>query len=307
MDVTFKNKFIERYSNLTDWDIFKEYILRFLKRSIRVNTLKIDVDKLIKKMSDKWIFKKIPWTKDGFWIENKKGRRDIGNTIEHTLGYFYVQGAASQIPANVLKPKKESIVLDMCASPGGKTTQIASIIKNTGIIIANEIDYTRMSALNINLQRCGVYNTIITKMDGLRFKKTRIKFDYVLIDAPCSATGTIRKDYSIIKMWNPNMIKKLSKQQKKLIETGFDILKQNGTLVYSTCTLEPEENEEVIDYLLNKNDNAKIENIELDIKRSEPILEFEGKKYNKEIKKTLRIWPQDNDTEGFFVAKIKKI
>lgn len=129
----------------------------------------------------------------------------------------------------------------------------------------------------------------------------------VLVDAPCSGTGTIRRNPETLKIWNPGMIKRLSKTQKSLIESGFNVLKVGGTLVYSTCSTEPEENEEVIDYLLNKFPNAVLEKIDLDIKKSEPVLQFEDKTYGSKIKNCLRIWPQDNNTEGFFVAKIKKL
>ena len=102
------------------------------------------------------------------------------------------------------------------------------------------------------------------------------------------------------------MVKRLSGIQKQLIQTAFDILKDGGIMVYSTCSIEPEENEEVIDFLLNRNENAKLEEIKLNINRSNPVFEFEGKPYDEEVKKCLRIWPQDNDSEGFFVAKIRK-
>ena len=128
----------------------------------------------------------------------------------------------------------------------------------------------------------------------------------MLVDAPCSGTGTIRKSLKTINIWNPDMVRRLAITQRQLIETGFNLLKSNGTLVYSTCSLEPEENEEVVNYLINKYENAKLEEIELNIKKSPAILEFEDKKYSEEVKKCLRIWPQDNDTEGFFVAKIRK-
>ena len=144
-------------------------------------------------------------------------------------------------------------------------------------------------------------------MHGQWFIKSNIEFDKILVDAPCSGTGTIRKSLKTLRIWNPNMVKRLSITQKQLIETAFNILKPNGTLVYSTCSSEPEENEAVIDFLINKYDNAKVEGIEINnLKRSEPILEFEKQKYSEEVKKCLRIWPQDNDTEGFFVTKIKK-
>ena len=145
-------------------------------------------------------------------------------------------------------------------------------------------------------------------MQGQWFYNSNIKFDRILVDAPCSGTGTIRKSLKTLRIWNPNMVKRLSITQKQLIETAFNILKENGTMVYSTCSLEPEENEAVVDFLLNKYGNAEIEPIELkNIKKSSPILNFEDKEYNKNIKNCLRIWPQDNDTEGFFVAKIKKV
>jgi len=302
--IEFKLKFIERYSKLTDWDKFKEYSLKFLRRSIRINTLKISVEECKKRLEKKWILTQIPWCREGFWLEHKEGRRDIGNTIEHSIGYIYVQEAVSMIPPIVLNPKPGEIVLDMCAAPGSKASQIAALMENKGVLIANDYKGIRIAPLGINLQRTGVTNEIITLMEGRFFKD--FKFDKILLDAPCSGTGTIRKSLKTIRMWNPNMITRLTGQQKQLIDNAFNNLKEGGTLVYSTCSLEPEEDEGVVDYLLNKYGNTKLEEIKLDIKRSNPILEFEGKKYNTEIEKCLRLWPQDNDTEGFFVAKIVK-
>ena len=305
--IVFKDKFIERYSKLTNWDDFRQCSLSFLRRSIRVNTLKMHVSELKERLEKNWDLEQIPWCKEGFWIEHsKKERRDVGNLIEHSLGYFYLQEAASMIPPIVLNPKPHDFVLDIAASPGSKTTQIAQYMQNKGILIANDYTYERMKPLSINLQRCGVTNAIITLMEGQWFKKSGIEFDKVLVDAPCSGTGTIRKSLKTIGIWNPDMIKRLSITKKQLIETGFNLLKGNGTLVYSTCSLEPEENEEVVDFLLKKYENAKLEEINLKLKKSPVILEFENKKYNEEIKKCLRIWPQDNDTEGFFVAKVIK-
>lgn len=307
-DIEFKPKFIERYSKLTDWEAFKQCSLTFLRRSIRVNTLKISIKELKERLEKNWALEQIPWCSEGFWIEHsKKERRDIGNLIEHSLGYFYTQEAASMIPPVVLEPKPTEIALDIAASPGSKTTQIAQYMQNKGILIANDYTIERMKPLSINLQRCGVTNSIITLMEGQWFRKSGIEFDKVLVDAPCSGTGTIRKSLKTIGIWNPDMVRRLSITQKQLLETGFNLLKKDGTLVYSTCSLEPEENEEVVDFLLSKYENSKIEEIKLNIKRSGPILEFSNKKYNEEIKKCLRIWPQDNDTEGFFVAKLRRI
>ncbi|MBL7100556.1 MAG: NOL1/NOP2/sun family putative RNA methylase [Nanoarchaeota archaeon] len=294
-----KEKFLERYKELTDLDKFLECSLKPLRKSIRINTLKTSVKEIKKRLK----LKQIPWCKEGFWLEGEA----IGNLPEHFLGYIYLQESASMIPPEVLNPRNQDLVLDLCASPGSKTTQTAAKMKNAGLIIANDNQISRLKPLQINLQRCGVMNTVITLMEGRWFKNYSKKFDKIMVDAPCSGTGTIRKSMKTIQWWNPNFMKKMAGIQKQLLETGFNILKEGGTLVYSTCTLEPEENEGVVDFLLKKYKSARLEKIEIDIKRSKPVLEFEGQNYDPAIKKCLRIWPQDNDTEGFFVAKIKKV
>ena len=292
-----KEKFLERYAQLTDIDKFTEASLRPMRKSIRVNTIKTSVKEIKERFEN---LEQIPWCKEGFFIN----RKAVGNTKEHFLGYIYIQGAASMIPPVVLEPLPGEIILDMCASPGSKTSQMAAMMKNQGIIIANDNKIDRLKPLTINLQRCGVYNTILTKMEGRWFKH---KFDKILLDAPCSGIGTIRKSYKTIGMWNPHTVRKMAGVQRQLIATAFEALKDGGTMVYSTCTLEPDENEAVINFLLEKNPNASIEKISLDIKRGKAVEEFEGTTYSSEVKKCLRIWPQDNDTEGFFVTKIKKL
>ena len=260
--IEFKEKFVERYKALTNWEEFKKYSLSFLRRSIRVNTIKISIENLKKRLDENWNLEPVPWCKEGFWIEHKeKERRDIGNLIEHSLGYFYAQEAASMIPPLVLGPKEDEVVLDMAASPGSKTTQIAALMGNKGFLIANDYTTERMKPLSINLQRCGVSNAIITLMQGQWFKE--MLFDKILLDAPCSGTGTIRKSLKTLRIWNPVMVKRLAGTQRQLIDTAFKNLKQGGILVYSTCSLEPEENEGVIDFLLNKYENAELEPIKL--------------------------------------------
>ena len=291
-----KEKFLERYAQLTDIDKFTEASLKPMRKSIRVNTLKTTVKEIQSRFEN---LEQIPWCKEGFFIK----RQAVGNTKEHFLGYIYIQGAASMIPPIVLNPQPGDIILDMCASPGSKTSQMAAMMKNQGLIIANDNKIDRLKPLTINLQRCGVYNTIITKMEGRWFKH---KFDKILLDAPCSGIGTIRKSYKTIGMWNPNTVKKMAGSQRQLLSTAFEALKEGGSMVYSTCTLEPDENEAVVSWLLEKNANAKIEKISLDIKRGKAIEEFEGTTFSPEVKKCLRIWPQDDDTEGFFVTKILK-
>lgn len=314
-EIIFKEKFIERYSKLTDWEKFKEHSLSFLDRAIRVNTLKGRVSETKKNIEKKgWHLKQVPWCKEGFWIEHQgegeEKRRDVGNLLEHHLGKIYVQEAASMIPPLVLKPKQGERVLDMCAAPGSKTTQIAAMMKNKGLLIANDVSGERLQALGINLQRCGAVNVLIALGSGYRFKEGN--FDRILVDAPCSATGTIMRSIKTIRMWNPKMVGFLAKMQKGLLETGLNNLKKKGVLVYSTCTLEPEEDEGVVNWLLEKHEGEiELEEIKPEelpgLKRSQAVLEFGKEKFNPEIKKCLRIWPQDNNTEGFFVARFRKV
>ncbi len=293
-------RFVERYEKIDDSKEFWEYMAKPLRFSFRVNTLKASIDDVIESLSDRFEIEKIPWCKEGFFCD-----REVGDTIEHQIGVIFSQEASSMIPAIALNPKPNMIVLDMCASPGGKTTQIAQYMQNEGCIIANDVKYDRINILISNIQRCGVTIARVTMKDGRFFKRFRETFDRVLIDAPCSNVGMIRKNYRYLKMWSLKEVYSLSRLQKELVLAGYKSLKHGGIMVYSTCTLDPLENEEVIDYLLSNTD-AKLERIDLPVNRTEPIIEFEGKSYDDEVKKCLRIHPQDNNTEGFFIAKILK-
>ncbi|MBI4146418.1 RsmB/NOP family class I SAM-dependent RNA methyltransferase [Candidatus Woesearchaeota archaeon] len=303
---TFKEAFVKRYSALTDWNTYKKYTLSFLRKSIRVNTLKISVEECAKRLQKDWKLEPVLWCPEGFYIEHKEGRLDVGNTIEHALGYYYVQEAASMIPPVVLQPQPGDLVLDMAAAPGSKTSQMAQYMQNKGLIVANDVKGDRLASLGINLQRIGATNTMSTLMQGQHFTKTGILFDKILLDAPCSGTGTIRKSPKTITMWNPDMITRISKLQHKLIMAAWQCLKPGGTMVYSTCSTEPEENEGTATFLLEHAPDAKIEDIDIPINRTNTITEFEGQKYHPDTRHCLRLWPQDNDTEGFFIAKIRK-
>lgn len=302
--VVWKEEFVNRYSKLTNWEVFSKISLEFLRKCIRANTLKINVKELCERLKHDWTLEQVPWCKEGFFIKHKAGRLDVGNTVEHILGYYYVQEAASMIPPIVLDPQPGEAVLDACAAPGSKTSQIAQLMNNKGILVANDVQGSRLAPLGMNLQRMGVSNCVITLSRGERLKG---EFDRILVDAPCSGTGTIRKSLKTVEMWNPHMVRRLSIMQKKILSNAFGLLKKGGTLVYSTCSLEPEENEGVISWFLERHENAKVMPIKLSIKRSLPVMEFEGTKFKDEVKECLRIWPQDNDTEGFFVCKIQKI
>ncbi|MFT4312188.1 MAG: RsmB/NOP family class I SAM-dependent RNA methyltransferase [Candidatus Woesearchaeota archaeon] len=300
-----KPKFEKRYRELLgdSYEKFLEYSLAFNRRGIRVNTLKISVQKLVSRLGD-WKLTPVPWSLEHFWIEHDS-RRDVGNLLEHAQGYIYVQDPASAIPPLVLQPTSEDRVLDMCAAPGSKTTQMAQMMQNEGLIIANEYVGSRIAALGINVQRMGCKNVLISHNDANRLNRS-LFFTKILVDAPCSGTGTIRKSPKTLMMWNPGMIVRLARTQLRILEKAYRHLEPGGVIVYSTCTLEPQENEGVISQFLQKYEDMDVAPIDLQIKRSEPITEFEGEVYDSRVSQCLRIWPQDNNTEGFFVCKLVK-
>ncbi len=305
-EIIIKKKFEDRYRTLLK-DRYEEFIscsVSFLRRAIRVNTIKSSIDYVTRRLSKSWELKQVPWCKEGFWIEGN--RRDIGNLIEHQMGFIYVQEPASMIPPIVLDPMPSETVLDMASAPGSKTTQLSAMMKNIGVIVANDENPLRLKLLGMNLQRCGVENAVISNRNAMFFEKAGILFDKVLLDAPCSGTGTIRKSLKTLKIWNEKMTIKIAGIQKRLLDSAHQSLKRGGVLVYSTCSLEPEENEENISWFLDKHKDMVTQEIILDIKRDEPILEFDKKRYNPLVKNCLRLYPNTNDTQGFFVCKMVK-
>lgn len=301
-ELAWKPAMLERYGRLTDLAELKRYSLAFLPKSVRVNTLKMPVAQVRESLEKDWRLTPVPWCKEGFWLEHKEGRLDVGNTMEHALGYMYVQEAASMIPPIVLDPQPGEIVLDLCAAPGSKTTQLAQHMENKGVLVANDVSYDRLAALGINLQRCGVSNAIVTEMKAMK----DVRFDRILLDAPCSGTGTIRKSLRTLRTWSMDATGKVCVVQRQLLERAWAMLKPGGTLVYSTCSQEPEEDEVMVSRFLGKHNDADVASIDLDIKRGPAVTRWEDEDLDPRVAKTLRLWPQDNDTEGFFVAKIVK-
>jgi NOL1/NOP2/sun family putative RNA methylase len=241
-------------------------------------------------------------------VESELAPGELGSSLEHTLGYFYVQEISSMLPVLTLDPQPGELVLDLCSSPGSKTTQMAAKMENQGTIIANEIDLGRMKVLSINLERCGVSNAIVTRNDGVSLceriaKTTEMRFDKILLDAPCSGEGTLRSSQKAFMQWNVKVVNMFSRQQKKLIASAIKCLKVGGSIVYSTCTHSPEEDEEVVNFALN-NFPIKIETVQLPLKSRPGVTSWEGETYSDELKKTCRIYPQDNNSEGFFVSKM---
>jgi len=301
-------------SNEKDKEAYWEIVHKEPINSIRCNTLKIKPQELKKRLEKLGWKIQQPLKDKGYEeimiIENNLLPGELGKTHEHILGYYYVQEISSMLPIIALKPTKQDILLDLCASPGSKTTQAASFMENSGSIIANDNNIGRIIILASNLEKCGVSNTIITRRDGVqlcnRLSNIGIRFDKVLVDAPCSGEGTLRSSPKTFLMWNLKTIEYFGRQQRTLASNALKLLKDGGEMIYSTCTHSPEEDEEVVQYLLD-NFDIKLEKIELPIKTRPGILEWKNNKFSKEMQLCHRVYPQDNNTEGFFLCKIKKL
>ncbi len=269
-----------------------EYIaqLKSAKKFVRINTLKIQAQDYIKQ--DELVLEK---TAIPFMFSVKDGTP--GKTLGYKAGWIHPQSLSSSVVPLAFEGFSErDVVLDLAASPGSKFTEISMLMENKGIAVANDQE-ERMDALMSNIARLGVLNSVVMSADG-KSLGIKEKFDKVLLDAPCTALGSHPFAWERI---DERSIKVMPDVQKKMIRSAFEALKPGGTLVYSTCTITKQENEEVIYYLLNKFTDAKLENIGLDLPHSSGLPEF-----GTEFRKTWRISPKDLDSEGFFIAKIKK-
>ncbi|MBV7296869.1 16S rRNA (cytosine(1407)-C(5))-methyltransferase RsmF [Enterovibrio paralichthyis] len=282
---------------------FIEACKRPLRRSLRVNTLKISVEAFLERAAEKgWKLTPVPWCDTGFWIDDYNEEIvPLGNTAEHMAGLFYIQEASSMLPVTALfenAPEFER-VLDMAAAPGSKTTQIAAALGNSGLLVANEYSASRVKVLHANLLRCGVTNSALTNYDGRVFGGWLPEtFDAILLDAPCSGEGTIRKDADAFSNWSLESVKEIADTQRDLITSAFHALKPGGVMVYSTCTLNHDENQDICHYLKETFGDAVA---------FEPLNGlFEGADKACTEDGFLHVFPQIFDSEGFFVARLRK-
>jgi len=246
---------------------------------LRINTLKINKEELLN--LNLYNLTPIPWADEGFYYDEEVDRP--GKSPLHESGAYYLQEPSAMSVVPHLDIKEGDKVLDMCAAPGGKSTYILSKLNDTGLLVSNEINSTRIRALGENLERFGARNCIITNTDSNNLRKVFTGyFDKIVIDAPCSGQGMFRKDEVAIEDWSYAKVLECQSIQKDIIRDGYDMLKNGGVLVYSTCTFAKEENEDVINEFISEYENAK-------------LIEMQ------------RIWPHKVSGEGHFVAKIQKL
>ncbi|OJX38105.1 MAG: hypothetical protein BGO78_08735 [Chloroflexi bacterium 44-23] len=279
--------------------------------ALRINPLKIARDGVIDEWSQRynWEYKKVPYCPTGYWITQSP--LPISKTIEHSLGHYYIQDAASMLPAELFHFENfpNPIILDMAASPGGKTTHIVSRTLDRGLVIANDSSRERLTALRIVLQNWGNTHSAISNYPGEYFGSWFPQmFDAILLDAPCSMQGLRESDAHSLKPITQKEINTLARRQIRLLESAIHALKPNGEVVYSTCTLTFEENEAVLDAVLQRFGTIiSIEPLTDILTIPAPaLIGTESNQFNSQIANAARLWPHIYGTAGFFAARIHK-
>ena len=267
---------------------------------IRANTIKIEPDELKIRLESKGFSLKETLLPEVLAVQ--KAPMSIGATTDYMLGHYYVQDLSSCLAVDALDVKEKQTVIDIAAAPGGKTTFMAQRMKDTGCIVAIEPNERRARAMSFNLARCGVSNTCILQLDGTKADKLGMKFDRVLLDAPCSCEGVIAKDVTRKTSHTPTDVEVCSDRQQRMIESAAKLVKPGGLLVYSTCSFAPEENEMIVDWLLRKFDNIVIEPLDYG---TNGLTRFNDMVFSDDLKNTRRLYPHIHDTTGFFIARLR--
>src|SRR5665647_317482 len=288
-----KEFFTSRYDQL-GW----QYHEVTLKQAIRVNNTNAKGKKLIARLADLGVhLQKIPFLDSGYWVLGSKV--SAGATAEYLLGMYSIQEAAAQIPVSVFTHLKGKKVLDVAAAPGGKTVHLADLMENLGGIVALDVDKWRLNALVNHLERCRVSNAVVYLLDARRASTLGLKFDRVLVDAPCS--GNFASDQDWFKNRTLKDVERNAGLQREILAEAVECLSDEGEMVYSTCSLEPEEDELNMDWAI-KNLNLQID--EIYCKGEKGLTKIFGKQLDPSIKRCKRLWP--GETQGFFVCKLKK-
>ena len=299
-------RYIKMLNDLEEVEALLKMAGQGLPKSIRCNTLKISCNELKERLESKNVkLREISWYKKGFYV--LEGSEKIGYLHEYLFGYYFIQGAPSMIPPLELNPTSSDIVLDMCAAPGGKTTHLAELMRNKGVIVATELNRERMKTLRSNISRMGVTNTVLLRIDARKLSMLKEVFSKILLDAPCTGEGLLPIDPTRKTRTKLEDLYEMASRQIELIKAAIEALAPGGELVYSTCSIAPEENEFVINEILNMFDNVKIGELNIISKFGvKGFVDIFGIKLNSDLSKCYRIFPHKHGMEGFFICKIIK-
>lgn len=313
MPPDFPEKLLDRLKRIYDELTYESLLQTFQTKretTLRVNLIKISVNNFIEQAKIQGAnLESVLWS-DSAFILRSPTLREFSETSLYKSGHCYVQSFSSMLPPLILNPLPNETILDIAAAPGSKTTQIAMMMKNNGSIIANDSSHIRLYKLQANLEKLGVTNVTVRKGVGQTIWQEYPEFfDRTLVDVPCSMEGRIEStDPKTYSFWSTKKIKELVEIQRYLLKAAVSATKVGGTIVYSTCTLSPEENEGVVDWILRKEgDKVQIEDFSLpNVPFSSPIQSWNEKQFDTHISKTKRILTSST-FEGFYIAKLKKI
>jgi NOL1/NOP2/sun family putative RNA methylase len=269
------------------------------RQAIRMNVTNAKGKNLVERLHVLGVqLEKVPFLEMGYWVCCSKV--SVGATAEYLLGLYSIQEAAAQIPVTLFTDLRDKTVLDACAAPGGKTVQLADLMGNTGTLVALDVTKRRLAALSNHLERCHVSNAIVFHLDARQASRLNVKFDKILLDAPCS--GNFAADNAWFARRTLKDVERNAQLQRELLTEAAACLSDNGEIVYSTCSLEPEENEVNLDWAI-KHLNLQIE--EIDCHGQKGLKDVFGRRLNASVERCRRIWP--TETQGFFVCKLKRV
>ena len=297
---------LSRYDSLVDDPAaFHAACRRPLPSVVRVNGIKATPKRVRRAFDEAGVdYDPVGWHRGLFELA---GDVSPGNTWPYVHGWVYGQEEVSAVPALVLDPAPGERVLDCCAAPGSKTTQMSARMGDRGLLVGNDNNLGRLSALRSNAERCGVSNLVVTRQDARNFSLKPFSgetFDRVLVDVPCSCEGTVRKNPEAVDSWSIEHVEGIAGVQKGILGRSVEVTRPGGTVVYSTCTFAPEENEAILQHAIENHDCRLVE-FDLPL-RSEPgVTEWEGETYDESLRRAKRIYPHHNDTGGFFCAKLE--
>lgn len=285
-----------------EYEKYAECLDKPMFHGIRINTMKISVCDFLK--INPFHLKAVPWCENGFYYDEK-----LDKPSKHPYyyaGLYYIQEPSAMTPANVLPVSKHDRVLDLCAAPGGKSTELGAKLNGTGLLVSNDISASRAKALLKNIELFGVENALVISEAPHKLKERFFEyFDKILIDAPCSGEGMFRKSNSMITAWSDDKNESFAKLQREIVSYAVDMLKPGGKLVYSTCTFSPMENEQSVEYMLSLDERLSLCEIDRWEEFDEGHPEW-GSTNNDDLKKCVRLWPHRLKGEGHFVCLVKK-
>lgn len=295
---------LRRYEPLVEeFESFLAACERPLPSVVRVNAIKTTPERVREALDEEGVgWEGREWNDRVLALDTDKP----GNTWPYFHGWIHGQEEISSLPATVLDPSPGERVWDACAAPGGKTTQIAALMEDRGFVVANDSNLGRLAALRSNAERLGATSVAVTNSDARNFslKPFRGGFDRTLVDAPCSCEGTIRKNPDALDEWTMDHVEGIAGVQKGILRRAIQTVREGGTVVYSTCTFAPEENEAVLDHVLASEECAVVP-FEVGLDSVPGVTEWEDERYDESVRHAKRFYPHHNDTGGFFCAKLE--